>query len=297
MNRVSGDGDPTDFSFFTSGGDGSYLPTRYARSAWSHGLLNGPSVVAAAARTLEAEYGLEGFQPARLTVDLFSQVRFEPLVIRAEEVRSGNRIRVADAFVEQGGTTVARATMVQLRRGEQPPGRVWLAERSMDPPPGARGMTLGAGARAWFGSDGAEEPWSHSMGPHQGAGRKRFWLHPLNVVDTEESSPFQRAVTLGESTSLMANWGTEGIGFINADLTVALARLPRSGDIGIEADQHISDAGVAVGAATLFDHDGVFGTGTVVAVSNAGRQIDFSNRGLVEDARGTGSGPEKGMRV
>ena len=43
--------------------------------------------------------------------------------MRAEVVRSGNRIRVADAFVEQGGTTVARATMVQLRRGEQPPGR------------------------------------------------------------------------------------------------------------------------------------------------------------------------------
>lgn len=297
MSRVRGNGDKPVYSFFTLGDDGSYLPTRYARSAWSDGLVNGPSVVAAAARTLEAEYGLEGFQPARLTVDLFSQVRFEPLAVRAEVVRSGNRIRVADAFVEQGGTTVARATMVQLRRGEQPPGRVWLAERSMDPPPGARGMTLGAGARAWFGSDGAEEPWSHSMGPHQGAGRKRFWLHPLNVVDTEESSPFQRAVTLGESTSLMANWGTEGIGFINADLTVALARLPRSGDIGIEADQHISDAGVAVGTATLFDHDGEFGTGTVVAVSNAGRQIDFSNRGLVEDTRGTGSGPEKGMRV
>lgn len=290
-------GDEDSYSFFTLGDDGSYVPTRFARSAWSDGLLNGPSVVSAAARTLEAEHGLEGFQPARLTVDLFSQVRFEPLSVRTEEVRSGNRIRVSDAFVEQGGKTVARATMVQLRRGEQPPGEVWLADRSMDPPPGARGVTLGAGTRAWFGSDGAEEPWSHSMGPHQGAGRKRFWLHPLDVVDVEQSSPFQRAVTISESTSLMAHWGSEGIGFINADLTVALARLPRSGDIGIEADQHISDAGVAVGTATLFDHDGVFGTGTVVAVSNADRQIDFSNRGLVEDKRGSAPGPEKGMRV
>lgn len=212
-------------------------------------------------------------------------------------MRSGNRIRVSDAFVEQGGKTVARATMVQLRRGEQPPGEVWIAERSMEPPTGAQGVELGAGTRAWFGSDGAEEPWSHSMGPHQGAGRKRFWLHPLDVVDVEGASPFQRAVTISESTSLMTHWGSEGIGFINADLTVALARLPRSGDIGIEADQHLSDAGVAVGTATLFDHDGVFGTGTVVAVSNAGRQIDFANRGLVEDKRGSGPGPEKGMRV
>ena len=293
--REKGEGES--YSFFTLAHDDSYVPIRFARSAWSDGLLNGPAVVAAAARTLEAEYGLEGFQPARLTVDLFSQVRLEPLTVRTEEVRSGNRIRVSDAFVEQGGKTVARATMVQLRRGEQPPGEVWIAERSMEPPTGAQGVELGAGTRAWFGSDGAEEPWSHSMGPHQGAGRKRFWLHPLDVVDVEGASPFQRAVTISESTSLMTHWGSEGIGFINADLTVALARLPRSGDIGIEADQHLSDAGVAVGTATLFDHDGVFGTGTVVAVSNAGRQIDFANRGLVEDKRGSGPGPEKGMRV
>lgn len=295
--------DRSEFAFFTLGEGGAYVPTRYARSAWSEGLLNGPSVVAAAARSLEIEHGVEGFQPSRLTVDLFAQVRFEPMTVRTETVRSGNRIVVSDAFVEQGGKTVARATLVQLRRGEQPPGEVWLSGREMGPPPGVESVTLGAGTRAWFGSDGAEEPWSPSMGPHQGAGRKRFWIHPLDVVSGQDATPFQRAVTTGESTSLMAHWGTEGIGFINADLTVALARLPRSGDIGIEADEHISDSGVAVGTATLFDRDGMFGTGTVVAVSNARRQIDFSKRGLVKGRSDGGSGsdsgadPEKGTRV
>ena len=306
------------FAFFTLDDFGAYEPTPYAKSAWSDGLLNGPSVVAAAARELEQAHGREGFQPSRLTVDLFSQVRFEPLTIRTEGVREGNRIVVADAFVEQGGKTVARATLVQLRRGEQPPGEVWLAGRSMEPPAEAEAVRLAGRSRGWFGSvdsDGAARPWSRSMGDHQGADRKRFWLRPLDVVADEEASPFQRSVTLGESTSLMAHWGSEGIGFINADLTVALARLPRTADIGIEADEHISDSGVAVGTATLFDRDGTFGTGTVVAVSNAGRQIDFSQRGLISDRRkegsdsgtgpGSGSGPdsdtgsdsEKGMRV
>lgn len=278
-------------AFFTLDGE-HYVPARYARSAWADTLLNGPAVVAAAARALESEHGLEGFQPSRLTVDLFSSVRFEPLTVRTEDVRRGNRIRVTDAHVEQGGKTVARATLVQLRRGEQPPGEVWLSGRTLAPPAEAEGVTPQAGARAWFGSDGATEPWSHSMGPHQGTGRKRFWLHPLNVVDGEDATGFQRAVTLAESTSLMAHWGTEGIGFINADLTVALARLPHTGDIGIEGDEHISEDGVAVGTASLFDRDGMFGTGTVVAVSNTARQIDFSNRGLVEDSRNPG--PDSG---
>lgn len=156
---------------------------------------------------------------------------------------------------------------------------------------------LRPGSRPYFGSDAAPERWSRDMGAAQGAGRKSFWHHPLDVVDGSEATPFQRAVTLAESTSLMSHWGTEGIGFINADLTVALARLPRSGDIGIEADEHLSDAGVAVGSATLFDRDGAFGTGTVVAVSNAGRQIDFSSRGLGPGERGSLAESEKGTRA
>lgn len=267
----------TTYSFFTLDADGAYAPTRYAASAWSAEMVNGPAVVAAAAHALEVEHGLDGFHPARLTVDLFAPVRFEPLTVRTEDVRRGNRIRVSDAHVEQGGKAVARATLVQLRRGEQPPGEVWRSGRTIEPPAAVLAESLRPGARPYFGSDGA---WSHDMGAAQGNGRKNFWHRPLDVIDGVEATAFVRAVTLAESTSLMTHWGTEGIGFINADLTVALARLPRSVDIGLEADEHLSDAGVAVGSATLFDRDGVFGTGTVVAVSNAGRQIDFTTRGI-----------------
>ena len=37
------------YAFFTLDGDGTYVPTRYSRSAWSETMLNGPAVVAAAA--------------------------------------------------------------------------------------------------------------------------------------------------------------------------------------------------------------------------------------------------------
>lgn len=283
------------YSFFTlgvggEGAGGEYVPTRYARSAWSDEMINGPAVVAAAARSLEEAHGLEGFQPARLTVDLFAPVGFAPLTVRTEDVRSGNRIRVSDAHVEQGDRVVARATLVQLRRGEQPPGEIWRSGRVTEPPEEVLTEPLRAGQRPYFGSVTSPGRWSTDMSAAQGSGRKSFWHRPLDVVDGAPATPFQRAVTLAESTSLMSHWGTEGIGFINADLTVALARLPRSDDIGIEADEHISDAGVAVGAATLFDRDGVFGTGTVVAVSNAGRQIDFGNRRRPTDS-------EKGTRA
>lgn len=284
----------SDRAFFTLDDSGAYVPTIFARSAWSDSMVNGPAVVAAAARALESEHGAEGFQPARLTVDLFAPVRNEPLVTRTEEIRAGNRIRVADVRLSQGDKIVARATLVQLRRGEQPPGRIWRSDRRVEPPAEAEPAPDKPGSNVFFGSGDGPDPWDRDMGAHQNDQRKRFWIHPLDVVEGEPASPFQRAAIVSESTSLMTHWGDEGIGFINADLTVALARLPRSRDLGIEADEHISADGVAVGTASLFDRDGVFATGTVVAVSNAGRQIDFTKRG---PGASSGGDSERATRV
>ncbi|MCT2264741.1 thioesterase family protein [Dietzia cinnamea] len=289
----------SDRAFFTLDDSGAYIPTIFARSAWSDNMVNGPAVVAATARALELEHGADGFQPARLTVDLFAPVRNEPLVARTSEIRAGNRIRVADVELTQGDKAVARATLVQLRRGEQPPGRIWRSGRVVEPPTGAADEPDKPGSNVFFGSGENPVTWDRDMGSHQNDQRKRFWQQPLDTIVGEDSTPFQRAVTLAESTSLMTHWGDEGIGFINADLTVALARLPRSRDLGIEADEHISAEGVAVGTASLFDRDGVFATGTVVAVSNAGRQIDFTRRGLGGDSQDRGSlgGSERARRV
>lgn len=267
-------------AFFTLEEDGRYVPTRYSRSAWSDAWLNGPSIVAAQARSLEVEHGEDSFQPARLTVDLFAPVRFEPLAVATEEVRCGSRIRVADATVMQRGHTLARATLVQLRRGEQPPGSVWKSGReALRFPQAAADESLDKGAHHFFvGSPDDPGSWSREMSVHQDERRKCIWSHPRDVVEGETASPFQRTATLAESTSLSTHWGSEGIGFINADLTLTLARLPRSADIGLVADDHLSDAGVAVGNATLFDREGPIGSGVVVAVSNAARQIDFAGR-------------------
>ncbi|MGZ5409906.1 MAG: hypothetical protein ACXWDJ_07910 [Aeromicrobium sp.] len=66
---------------------------------------------------------------------------------------------------------------------------------------------------------------------------------------------------VAEATSLVTNLGTKGVGYINSDLTVALSRLPVDDWICIQGDSHWASDGIAVGAATLFDHEGAFGSG------------------------------------
>ena len=266
--------------------DDGLLPGPLTASRWSTEMVTGPAVCGALARALEQGHGGDGLQPSRFTVDLFRPIRTTPFTTRTTLVRDGNRIRVADVELVQDGRVAARASLVLLRPSSPPPGEVWSSEHHLDPPPpdlmedGPPGW--GGTAGAWFASDGHPGGWTRSMADHQSATRTRMWAQFPAVVAGEDSSPFVRAAMQAEATSLVTNWGSAGVGYINADLTLALARLPQGVVLGLEADGHLNAAGLAVGTATLFDLLGPIGTCTVVALSNAQRQVDFS---AVTDAR------------
>lgn len=263
-------------SFFTFS-NGIYTPTADAHSGWSDTMVNGPAIVGVLAQGLESRYGDHSFHPARLTVDLFAPVRRGPLRLGTREVRKGRRILVSDGELIQmdTDTVVARATLVQLLRGEQPPGELWRVDRALTPPGRNAADAQESLPPHLFNSDLSPDRWTADKGEHQNSSRKRSWRQPIDIIDGQTSTPFQKAAVMSEATSLITNWGSEGIGFINADITLALSRLPSGVDLGIEADQHMSQNGVGVGTATLFDRQGAFGVGTVVAVSNAKRQISY----------------------
>ncbi|MDT5044546.1 MAG: hypothetical protein QOG75_399 [Mycobacterium sp.] len=164
----------------------------------------------------------------------------------------------------------ARATLLQYRRSAAPPGQLWAAPMTFPSPP-----FLDDGVLTVVGSDVGD--WSRSPGDHQNDSRKRFYNSAIDVVAGEANSQFVRAVMTAEATSLVTNLGTHGVGYINGDLTVGLARLPVGEWIGVQGDSHWAADGIAVGTSTLFDRSGAFGSGMTTAVSNRAAQIDFAN--------------------
>ncbi len=260
----------TEPAHFTLAESGEFIPTRFAQSHWGDDHLNGPAVVGLAARALELSCGSPDFMPARLTVDLFRAARGVPTSVDVRQLRDGRRVRSGECEVRQEGRAVARATLLQYRRSTAPPGRLWTAPMSFEAPPEPNDTSL-----TWIGSD--EGGWSRSPGDHQNGSRKRFYNRAIEVVAGEKNSQFVRAVMGAEATSLVTNLGTEGVGYINGDLTVALARLPVGEWIGVQADSHSASDGIAVGTATLFDQSGAFGSGMTTAVANPAAQIDFTN--------------------
>lgn len=270
MPSVPIDGSAVKAAHFTLTESGEFAPTPFAQSHWGDDHLNGPAVVGLAARSLEGECGSPDFMPARLTVDLFRAARGVPTTVTVRVVRDGRRIRSGECDVAQEGRLVARATLLQYRRSAAPPGRLWAAPMTLPPLPSVDETAL-----TQVRSEGGGL--SRSPGEHQNDSRKSFYNRAIEVVAGEQLSPFTRAVMAAEATSLVTNLGTHGVGYINGDLTVGLARLPVGDWIGVQGDSHWASEGVAVGTATLFDQDGAFGSGMTTAVSNPSAQIDFAN--------------------
>jgi len=79
-------------------------------------------------------------------------------------------------------------------------------------------------------------------------------------------SPFVRVATSADLTSPVANAGPQGLDYINADITLSLARLPVSDWLGYETIFHESDRGVAAASCVVHALDGAIGLSTVSAI-------------------------------
>ncbi|MFI2476428.1 thioesterase family protein [Nocardia xishanensis] len=257
-------------SFFVRQGD-QLVAEKLAVSPWAPGKLSGTAVCGLLARELEA-YCPDGFVPARLTVDLSQPVANAAFDMRSNVVRRGSRIAVVDATMVQDGRERVRASALFLITGDEPPGQVWSSAEDLPMPPD--GCVSPEGSPPLFKS--GEREWTSDFAVNQNAARKFSWHGLPPLVAGEPLTPFQRAAILGDATNHVCHWGSEGAGYINADVTVTLSRLPIGYELGLRADNTIAADGISIGSATLYDRSGAVGTCMVTALSNARRQIDFA---------------------
>lgn len=247
------------------GGSPTYRATEHALAGWGPDHVAGPAVVGLLAQVLEDERGVDGFVPARLTVELLRTFRTAPTTVNTEVVRTGRRIAVARAEAVQNDHVVAVATFVQYARTENAPGDRWRPDLTPPRPPALDDPS--SEPVAWYHSESAG--WTTDLADHCNADRFAAWWKPPQVTAGRDPSPYARAVMVSEWTSLVTNLGTNWVGYINGDLTVALARVPTSEWVGVQALSHLDVGGIAVGTSVIADPDGVIGSGTVTALANA----------------------------
>lgn len=252
--------------FFTPT-DAGLVPHPDARSPWAADMLHGRLLAGLAAWAIERDHGDPDLHPARLTVDLFRSPAMAPTEVATTLVRGGGRVRVADAAVHVGGTLVARASCLFLRRraeggdgGDDAPRTPrWEAPPPDDQPPTVMPNEVPFDVRP------AGE---HGFGAPGGAVR-RVWLRDDRpLMPGAELTPFVRAALASDFASPLANMASTGLTFINADMTLHLGRLPVGEWVGLSTGDRVTAAGVSVAECPLHDREGPVGWSSVCAVYN-----------------------------
>lgn len=274
----------SDLSFFRAEGD-LLTPTGLAQSMWDSNQMHGVAVSGVLARGLErrlVELGRDELVPTRYTVDLFRAATMDPCEVVVEVVREGRRICLLDAVLRQRGERVARASAVFLSPSATTEGEVWSPQERPGPPPLELAPPTDVPHVPFLHSSVG---WSQDFREHQNASHKSSWNSAIPVLDTEPMTPFQAAAAVADGASLLTNWGTRGVEYINADITLTLARGPAGTEIGLSAVDRVEHAGIAVGTAAMFDRAGPLGSVMVTALANARRAVDMG--GVQYDDDGT----------
>lgn len=241
------------------------VPNRQAESGWAPNTLMGRYLAGLVAWGAERHAEPE-LQPARLTVDMFRPPMMGSTRVESVVVRSGKRIRVIDAQIEVDGVVVCRGNVVFLRRGETPDGQRWIPQASvLAPPDGLESMTKAGSALPW--DQRTVGSWGVPSAP------RTLWVTETErFIDGEPLSPFVRVALAADSANGTLNAGADGLGFINADLTMTLGALPDGPWIGLEPISRVEADGISAGVVDLYDGDRRIGQVSMTALAD-GRQI------------------------
>ncbi|BBZ05403.1 hypothetical protein MCHIJ_48400 [Mycolicibacterium chitae] len=266
--------------YFVADGD-AFVPNAIAQGGWGP-TLGGHVIGGLLARAIDAERADPELLPVRLTVDMLRRVATEPVRVRAEVVRVGSRMQAIDAAMIQHDEVVGRASALYLRRGEQPGEAAWSTPIELPPLP--REPAEFDDAMPMFVKPYGREPGVGSGMVWQHDGPRYAWVREVReLVAGEPNSPFVQAALAVDVTASLTGFSTSGLGFINADYTLTLCRLPEGPYIGMAALTHYSEVGLATGTASLFDTRGPIGTGVTTAVANP----HFGKRTFVRGSEAT----------
>ncbi len=201
---------------------------------------------------------------ARISVELVKPVPLTELTVESSRVRVSRRVGHGRASLLADGVVVATATALYLRTSElpapdwEPDETTELPRESLAPDP--PGWAAGEDGIS-FHRHGAE--FRFVKGTFDAPGPAQTWVRLRQpLVDGEATSALCRVLAVadfGSGVSAIYRF-EEGLGLINADLTVALHR-PLIGEwVGLDSITRVGTHGVGLCTTRIFDERGQLGS-------------------------------------
>lgn len=226
---------------------------------WDPQLQHGSCPAAFAVWAAETLPTAQPMRVARLTIDLMRPVPIAPLTYTAEVVRDGRKIQLVSVRMMAQGTEIVRASVLKLRRGpaaladaaaEDPLDRPLpdLSNPAQDAQGMAQGfnrhMTLRVVKGGWFAT-GPASVWFRANTPI--------------VAGHALSQPMRAVIAADYCNATSPLTGFREWTFVNADLTVSLARDPVGEWVLLDGQTYAGPDGGAIAFARLADTQGYFG--------------------------------------
>jgi hypothetical protein len=229
-----------------------------AAGPWDASMQHGSAPAALVTWAAEAIPSSAPMQIVRVTIDLMRPVPVAPLTIETEVLRQGRKIQLCAVKLLADNVVVVRATVLKVRADSLPlPSDI--ADAAIDVPPSDQGTPM-------------EPPFSRTpfvtglsvsvvRGGFLKPGPGAIWYRiDRPIVEGAAVSQMIRAVVAADfcnGTSSMLDFDTWT--FLNADLTVSLARAPVGDWILLNAETWIGPDGAGIATGRLGDSKGYFG--------------------------------------
>lgn len=246
-------------AFFTRHPDGYFVGNDPARGPWAADACHAGPVTGLVARAVEDL--ITDKLLTRLSLDLLRPLPMAGLKITPEVVRDGRRVATARAEVtDLYGRVCATASSMHLAVADVGPvPSVALPRQALsDAAAGNFPVTNAPHGLPMF-ADHVEI--AYPPGEHAGPGPTTLWMKTPELIDGEETSPFQRLCPLADcGNGISRNTELTEMGFMNCDLTIVAHRHPVGDWLASEAVSYWEPNGVAQARATLMDQGGPVAT-------------------------------------
>lgn len=238
--------------------DGNRIETGpSAAGPWDPTMQHGSAPSALVTYLAEAIPTAAPMNVVRVTVELMRPVPVAPLTFTTEVVREGRKIQLCNVTLLAGGVAVARGAVLKVRvaRPDLPedvrsPEVPWpgVADSPLLEKRGRNPFIEGLSMRSAFGD---------FLTPGPGA----LWFRmDREFIAGEKTSQVMRAVIASDfSNGTSSPLDFRQYTFLNADLSVSLARPPVGEWILLDAETWLGAEGAGIAAAKLADSQGYFG--------------------------------------
>jgi len=239
-----------------------YGSTELTRGPWDPGSQHAGPPCALLGREMDRAGALDPARVARATFEILRPVPIAPLEVKARVVRPGRSVELVEGSLSAGDSEILRARAWRVRVTELDLDGPALRDEPMAPPSEAE-------PRDFF--DTGQDVGYHTAmevrflsGAYLEPGPARAWMRMRgSLVAGEEPSPLDRVLVAADSgNGVSAPLDYRRWLFINADLSVALRRLPRGEWVGLEAATHAEPDGIGLSDTRLHDEHGAIGRAT-----------------------------------